>query len=79
MAVAGAKKPTDDCRLRDGDIMALDVGCGRIDGGTLPRDPESRPLAACDLEAHAHGYGRELLQMFRANVSPAELGASVCG
>ena len=44
-----------------------------------PETLQSRPLAACDLEAHAHGYGRELLQMFRANVSPAELGASVCG
>src|ERR1700704_4238285 len=77
MAVAGAKKPTDDCRLRDGDIMALDVGCGRIDGGTLPRDPESRPLAACDLEAHAHGKGRKLFQMFRAHVSKRNLARAV--
>jgi hypothetical protein len=39
----------------------------------------SRSLAACDLEAHAHGHGRELFQMFRVNVSGAELGASIFG
>jgi phosphogluconate dehydratase len=66
-------------RLRDGDIIALDADIGTLTVELSPETLQSRPLAACDLEAHAHGYGRELLQMFRANVSPAELGASVCG
>jgi phosphogluconate dehydratase len=66
-------------RLRDGDIVALDAEAGTLNVELSPETLQSRPLAVCDLELHAHGYGRELFQMFRANVSGAELGASVRG
>jgi phosphogluconate dehydratase len=66
-------------RLRDGDIIALDAEAGTLNVELSPETLQSRPLAVCDLEPHAHGYGRELFQMFRANVSGAELGASVRG
>jgi phosphogluconate dehydratase len=80
MAAAGAKKPIDDCRLRDGDIIALDVDAGTLTVEHSPETLQSRPLAACDLEAYAAwAMARELFQMLRANVSEAELGASVCG
>jgi phosphogluconate dehydratase len=66
-------------RLRDGDIIALDAESGTLTVELSPETLLSRSLAACDLEAHAHGHGRELFQMFRANVSGAELGASIFG
>jgi phosphogluconate dehydratase len=66
-------------QLRDGDIVALDAEAGTLNVELSPETLQSRPLAVCDLELHAHGYGRELFQMFRANVSGAELGASVRG
>jgi phosphogluconate dehydratase len=66
-------------RLRDGDIIALDTEADTLNVELSPAALQNRPLAACDSESHAHGYGRELFQMFRVNVSGAELGASVCG
>jgi len=66
-------------RLRDADIIALDAEAGTLTAELSPETLQSRSLAACDLEAHAHGHGRELFQMFRANVSGAELGASIFG
>ncbi len=66
-------------RLQDGDIIALDA-----DAGTLAAEVEAstllaRPPAAPDLKAHAQDCGRELFQLFRANVSGTELGASIFG
>jgi phosphogluconate dehydratase len=63
-------------RLQDGDIIALDAEAGTLNVELSSETLQSRPLAVCDLEEHSHGYGRELFQMFRANVSGAELGAS---
>jgi phosphogluconate dehydratase len=66
-------------RLRDGDIIALDAEAGTLNVELSAETLQGRPLAMCDLEAHSHGYGRELFQMFRDNVSGAELGARVHG
>ncbi|MFZ3328957.1 MAG: phosphogluconate dehydratase [Methylocella sp.] len=66
-------------RLQDGDIIALDADAGTLTVELSPETLQNRPPAACDLDAHAHGYGRELFQMFRANMSAVELGASICG
>jgi hypothetical protein len=40
---------------------------------------QSRPVAVCDLEERSHGYGRELFQMFRANVSGADARPRLTG
>ena len=37
---------------------------------------EGEPATA-DLSANEHGLGRELFRMFRANATPAELGAGI--
>ncbi|HUZ90730.1 MAG TPA: phosphogluconate dehydratase [Methylocella sp.] len=66
-------------RLLDGDIITLDADAGTLTVDLSPETLHNRAPAEYDLEAHAHGYGRELFQMFRANASGPELGASVCG
>jgi phosphogluconate dehydratase len=66
-------------RLRDGDIIALDADAGTLTVELSAETLHNRPPAEYDLEAHSYGYGRELFQMFRANASGPELGASVCG
>ncbi|MCI0466165.1 MAG: phosphogluconate dehydratase [Beijerinckiaceae bacterium] len=66
-------------RLRDGDVIFLDADAGTLNVELAPEILQSRPPAAFSLEAHAHDYGRELFQLFRANVSAAASGASVFG
>jgi phosphogluconate dehydratase len=63
-------------RLRDGDLLSLDVA-----GGTLYCDLSESELAARPLatpsEASDEGVGRELFSVFRRVVSTPEAGASV--
>jgi phosphogluconate dehydratase len=66
-------------RLRDGDVIALDAEAGTLMVELSPEKLQGRPAALCDLEAHTHDYGRELFQMFRANVSGVEIGAGIFG
>jgi len=66
-------------RLQDGDIIALDADAGTLTVELSAETLHNRPPAEYDIEAHSYGYGRELFQMFRANASGPELGASVCG
>lgn len=66
-------------RLRDGDVITLDSEAGTLMVELAPEILQSRPLARFDLEAHRHDYGRDLFQMFRANVSGVEVGASIFG
>ncbi|MCI0598019.1 MAG: dihydroxy-acid dehydratase, partial [Beijerinckiaceae bacterium] len=66
-------------RLRDGDVISLDADAGTLSVELAPGSLQSRPPAIRDLEAHSHDYGRELFQIFRANVSATILGASVFG
>jgi phosphogluconate dehydratase len=60
--------------VHDGDIVRLDAEAGvlTIDADLSTRD-RARPLSV-----QSWGYGRELFGAFRAAVSAAELGASVC-
>jgi phosphogluconate dehydratase len=61
-------------RLHDGDLVRVDAVAGRLDvltPGVLDR-PNVRP----DLVANGYGTGRELFEVFRAHVGPAEAGAT---
>jgi phosphogluconate dehydratase len=63
-------------RVHDGDWITLDCERGvlelEVDAATLA----SRTAALPDLTHNAHGTGRELFGLFRANASTAEAGAS---
>lgn len=61
-------------RLRDGDILRVDASAGRLD--VMNEDALERDPASPDLDANAHGMGRELFALFRQNAGPATLGAS---
>ena len=61
-------------RLRDGDLLRVDAEAGVLEAPGL--ELETRPPARPDLSAHRHGLGRELFQLLRAHVGPAERGAS---
>jgi len=61
-------------RLRDGDILRVDASAGRLD--VMNEDALERAPASPDLDANAHGMGRELFALFRQNAGPATLGAS---
>ena len=61
-------------RLHDGDYVRVDAVAGTLDvltPGVLDR-PNVRP----DLVANGLGVGRELFQVFRNHVGPAEAGAT---
>ena len=61
--------------LKDGDIIKVDATNGTLD--VLTEGALDRPKATADLSANGHGTGRELFEVFRRNVGPAETGASV--
>lgn len=61
--------------LKDGDIITVDAINGTLD--VQDKSVLDRPKATADLSANAHGTGRELFEIFRRNVGPAETGASV--
>ncbi|MBL4805700.1 MAG: phosphogluconate dehydratase [Rhodobacteraceae bacterium] len=62
-------------RLIDGDIVRVDAVAGTLD--VLDEAALERPLATADLSANSVGTGRELFEIFRKFVGPAETGASV--
>jgi phosphogluconate dehydratase len=64
-------------KLRDGDMIMLDADEGLLNAEISAEEFENRPAAAADLSAQAHGHGRELFEIFRANVGAPELGAGV--
>jgi phosphogluconate dehydratase len=66
-------------RVRDGDIIALDANAGTLTVEVPSSTLLNRTPEIPDLEAHVHGYGRELFQVFRADVGGTDLGASVFG
>jgi phosphogluconate dehydratase len=66
-------------RVRDGDMISLDAETGVLMAEISAEDMQNRPLALCDLEAHRHGYGRELFASFRAFVSGPEFGSIGAG
>lgn len=61
-------------KLRDGDIVKVDATNGILD--VLSDEALDRDAVVPDLEANSHGTGRELFEVFRKNVGPAETGAS---
>jgi phosphogluconate dehydratase len=62
-------------RLRDGDIVRLDAGAGRLD--CLAPDFDARAPVTADLSANRHGIGRDLFEAFRRHVGDATTGAAV--
>jgi phosphogluconate dehydratase len=63
--------------INDGDLLRVDAVKGTLDiltGGVLEREP-----AKADLSSNQHGTGRDLFDVFRSAVGPAEAGASVFG
>jgi phosphogluconate dehydratase len=61
-------------KLRDGDVVRLDVTAGTI--AVLEDGVEARASAKPDLD-NSHGIGRELFEMFRQNAGTADSGAGV--
>ena len=62
-------------RLRDGDIVRLDATKGTLD--VLAPDFASREPVTADLSANSFGIGRELFEVFRQQVGPADQGGAV--
>ena len=62
-------------RVRDGDIIVVDAVTGRLE--VEAADFETRDPAKCDQAAHHSGIGREMFDVFRANVGHAADGACV--
>ena len=63
--------------IADGDMLRVDAVNGTLDiltDGVLERDP-----AKADLSSNQFGTGRDLFDVFRSAVGPAEAGASVFG
>ncbi|MFT5785934.1 MAG: phosphogluconate dehydratase [Ascidiaceihabitans sp.] len=63
--------------IKDGDMLRVDAVSGSLDiltSGVMDRVP-----AVADLSANQHGSGRELFDVFRLAVGPADAGASVFG
>ena len=66
-------------RLRDGDIIRLDVDKGVIKVLIDAKEFAARPLAQKDMSGNEAGVGRELFASFRQLVGPADLGATIFG
>ncbi|MEM9270528.1 MAG: dihydroxy-acid dehydratase, partial [Pseudomonadota bacterium] len=61
-------------KLRDGDIVRVDATLGSLD--ILTEGVLERPAAQADLQDNRAGIGRELFDVFRANVGRADEGAT---
>jgi phosphogluconate dehydratase len=63
--------------IKDGDILRVDAVEGTLD--ILTQGVLERPVVEADLSTNQYGTGRELFEVFRSAVGPAEAGASVFG
>ena len=63
--------------IKDGDILRVDAVKGTLD--ILTQGVLERPVVEADLSTNQYGTGRELFEVFRSAVGPAEAGASVFG
>ena len=63
-------------KIRDGDLVRLDVAEGRLDI-LAEADFASRPAILADLSGNDFGTGRELFASFRLNTSRADEGATI--
>ena len=66
-------------KLRDGDIIRLDVDKGVIKILMDAKEFAARPLAQKDMSSNEVGTGRELFASFRKLVGPADTGATIFG
>lgn len=62
-------------KLQDGDIVRVDAQNGTLD--VLTEGVDARAAATPNLEGNTFGVGREMFEVFRANVGPASSGAGV--
>lgn len=62
-------------RLKDGDLISLDATEGTL--RVHADDFETRVAVKQDLSDNSHGIGRELFEVFRRNVGPADKGAAI--
>ena len=66
-------------KLRDGDIIRLDVSKGTLKVLVDAKEFAARPLAQKNLSANQLGVGRELFASFRQLVGAADQGATIFG
>jgi phosphogluconate dehydratase len=64
-------------RIKDGDMIHLDVERGTLTLAVGPEELGARDIVQARLDGHEHGLGRELFGLFRRAVSAADAGASV--
>ena len=64
-------------KIRDGDMIRLDVTKGELDVLVDAGEFAARIPVIEDLSKHQYGMGRELFGMFRRNAAAADLGAGV--
>ncbi|KQT87918.1 phosphogluconate dehydratase [Aurantimonas sp. Leaf443] len=64
-------------RLRDGDMIRLDGEAGTLEILVDEAELSARETASPDLSGNSFGLGRELFEVFRRAVGPANEGASV--
>jgi phosphogluconate dehydratase len=84
-AVPAAIHVTPEClsggplgKIRDGDVVRLDSLAGTLDAHVSPAVWDQRINADTNISGNAHGVGRELFKLFRANAAAAEQGGGVC-
>jgi phosphogluconate dehydratase len=84
-AVPAAIHVTPECvnlgplaKVRDGDLIRLDSLAGTLDAHVPPAVWDQRTEPDMNLDANAHGAGRELFKLFRSNAAEAEQGGGVC-
>ena len=66
-------------RVRDGDIIRLDVATGRLDVLVPPEEWEARPQATADSSPGTDSSDRRLFAVLRRAVGTAEEGAAAVG
>jgi len=64
-------------KIRDGDRICIDAEAGTMDAAVDAAEWDARPAAGAGSEDAEHGMGRELFDVFRANASGSEAGATV--
>jgi phosphogluconate dehydratase len=64
-------------KLRDGDRVRIDAQDGLIEVVLPAAALDARPPAGAGREDAAHGMGRELFGVYRANANGSESGATV--
>jgi phosphogluconate dehydratase len=63
-------------KVRDGDIIRIDVRAKRLELKVSDRELETREYAPFDLSSHKFGLGRQIFAPLRRELSGAEEGAS---